>query len=326
MPKEALHYRRGDVICLLCPHECRLKNGQTGNCKARTAIDGRLYSDNYGSVTGIGMDPVEKKPLYHFYPGSEILSIGTFGCNLHCFFCQNYSISQAVAQAKEIQPEDLADLLREYGGIGVAYTYSEPLIWYEFVSDCCRIVRKNGKKNVLVTNGFIKPEPLAELLPSIDAMNIDLKAFSDEFYRKHCGGQLAPVLETIRISAKSCHVELTNLVVTDLNDNEEEFMELVEFVAEIDREIPLHISRYHPSYNCLNPATSQVTLQRFYQIAKEKLQFVYLGNLMDKEASSTFCPGCGKMVVERLGYNVRNRLKGRNCPFCGTGVKGEYFG
>jgi pyruvate formate lyase activating enzyme len=272
----------------------------------------------------MSIDPIEKKPLYHFMPGAGILSVGTYGCNLSCKFCQNWEISQREAGHRQLTPEELARLAESTRGqsVGVAYTYSEPLVWYEFVYDCARLIHERGLVNVLVTNGYISPEPFRELLPHIDAVNIDLKAFSSEFYRSVCGGDLEPVLCSIRQAYESGrHVELTTLVVPGLNDSREEMDSLASWIAGLSPDIPLHVSRYFPSYRMTAPPTPMPTLQACVEAAHARLRYVYVGNATVPGGSDTVCPSCGTTVIRRHGYDrVEVLLSGSSCPECGAGI------
>ena len=229
----------------------------------------------------MALDPIEKKPLRHFHPGKSILSVGTWGCNLQCAFCQNWEIAHGAPVARKVSPEVLAALASDHGSknVGVAYTYSEPIVWYEFVKETALAVRERGQKNVLVTNGFISQEALAELLPLIDAMNIDVKSFRDQYYRNTCGGNLAPVLRTVESAAKACHVEVTTLIVTGLNDGDDEIEEMAEWLSSVNPEIELHLSRYFPCYRMEAPSTPPDTLMRLRTVAQKHLRKVYVGNL-----------------------------------------------
>lgn len=282
--KEALFYKDfGDktLQCFLCPHLCRIKEGLCGFCGVRTNKGGKLYAVNYGRVSSISLDPIEKKPLYHYHPRELILSAGTVGCNLSCLFCQNWSISkQAEAPTEPVTSQELINKAKELKSFGIAYTYNEPFIWYEFVYETAELAKREGLENVLVTNGYVSPGPLKELLPFIDAMNIDLKSIRDEFYKKVCCGTVAPVLETIKASVKSCHVELTNLIIPTLNDSEKDLVDLVDWVYEnAGDSVPLHFSRYFPCYKMTLPPTPVETLKKAEEIAKKKLKYVYLGNV-----------------------------------------------
>ncbi len=314
---------KGRVQCLLCPFNCVLPKGKTSICRGKENIGGELYAVNYGLTTSINIDPVEKKPLYNFYPGTKILSIGPNGCNLRCDFCQNYYISQEEAQVTYLAPEKAAELSDHGGCIGVAYTYTEPSIWFEYVLDTAKAIRAKGLKNVLVTNGMINREPLEEILPWIDAMNVDIKSMDKTFYKKTCRGKLDPVLETVKRSVGSTHIEITNLVIPGLNDSDEMFEKLTDFLAELDPMIPLHFSRYHPDYKQTASATPLDTLYHAADIASKKLKHVYVGNIMSDSHSQTRCPECGKVVIERSGYSIPEiNIIGGKCGFCGayTGV------
>jgi pyruvate formate lyase activating enzyme len=276
-------------LCDLCPHGCRIRPGGIGMCRARGVpaenADG-VKCLNYGKVTSLVLDPIEKKPLTHFFPGSRILSVGSFGCNLCCPFCQNHEIATAQegdVPTRTVLPEmlaDEADRLRAAGNIGLAFTYNEPLVGFEFVADTARLIHARGMKNVLVTNGFLNPGYLEKLLPLIDAMNIDLKAFRTDFYRK-IGGELETVKQNIRLSAARCHVELTCLLIDGENDTENEMEAMTEFIAGVSKDIPLHISRFFPrhKYEKGHRATNIASMRRFAEIARKRLSFVELGNV-----------------------------------------------
>lgn len=281
---EARYYEKLDnkrAHCHLCPNECVISAGARGACGVRTNKDGILYTEVYNKTTGIALDPIEKKPLYHYHPGKNILSIGTKGCNLHCDFCQNWHISQEIdGPTQEITSEQVVEKARSLGSFGIAYTYNEPFIWYEFVLDTAKLAKQNGLKNVLVTNGYVNMEPLEGMLPFIDAMNIDLKSFNENFYRKICKGALRPVLDVIKRSVKSCHVELTTLIIPTLNDSETEIRNLVNWIYDNGGpNVPLHFSRYFPCYEMTIPPTPVETLKTAERIAKEKLKYVYIGNV-----------------------------------------------
>ncbi len=310
------------VQCQLCPHMCVIKPGAEGICKNKKNIDGILYAHRYGEASAIAMDPIEKKPLYHFYPGRNILSIGTVGCNFACMFCQNYHLVEARVATDRVEPEDLVNAAKRHGGVGLAYTYNEPYISYEYILDTARLIRDAGLKNVLVTNGFYNPEPFEELLPLVDAMNIDLKSMHNDFYKKYCKASLDPVKQTIeRATRNGCLVELTNLIITDINDSDDDLKQLVDYVAGINPEIPMHFSRYHPMYKLSNPATPEERLYRAYEIAKEKLKYIYIGNIMIDVGQDSICPHCGATLVHRSGYSIRlGTLKGNSCSNCNNKV------
>ncbi|MDN5347831.1 MAG: pyruvate formate lyase activating enzyme [Clostridia bacterium] len=308
------------VQCRLCPHSCVLGPGQRGICRVRENVEGELETHNYGLCSSLALDPIEKKPLYHFYPGSTILSVGTVGCNFRCEFCQNWEISQAEPEVTAVNPEELVRQAIRVDSLGLAYTYSEPIVWFEFVLETSRLVREAGLKNVLVTNGFIRPEPLSELLEWTDALNIDVKGFNREFYRRVVHGNYEPVLRTAEAArARGCHVEITTLLVTGLNDNLDELEELVQWVKEtLGEDTPLHFSRYFPQYKMNLPPTPLATLRKAWEMAKEYLHYVYIGNVHIPEANNTYCPTCGNLTIRRSGWAVTMPgLKGNRCASCG---------
>ena len=312
--------RDGAVRCELCPLGCRLNRGREGPCGSRANVGGRMAATQYGRLVCAAVDPIEKKPLYHFHPGASILSVAAQGCNLHCRFCQNWTISQQRdASSRPVTPPQLVAQARAASSLGIAYTYSEPLVWYELVRDTARLARAAGLKNVVVSNGFLNREPLLELLPLIDAANVDLKAMDDDFYRKVCKARLEPVLRTIRLCREAgTHLEITNLVIPGYNDDDGHLARLVDFVADVGRDVPLHFSAYHPAHRLDAPPTPFETLRRAAALAKRKLDFVYLGNVRIRGAGDTLCPHCGELCVVREGYATRNLLRdGNSCPGCG---------
>ncbi|MFQ5905667.1 MAG: AmmeMemoRadiSam system radical SAM enzyme [bacterium] len=307
------------VKCLLCPWYCRLKVGQLGVCRCRKNIDGELQATSYGEVVSLAMDPIEKKPLYHFFPGEQILSTAPNGCNFKCPYCQNADISQGTVPTRFVSPEELVSLAERHDSFGVCYTYTEPLIWFEYLIDAGSLVHQRGLKNVLVTNGMINEEPLRRLLPLIDAMNIDLKAMDEDFYRRVAKGNLKAVLKTIEISKESCHVEITNLIIPTLNDKDGQISTLVDWVADLGVDTPLHLSRYFPHYKLRLEPTPIPTMLRAFEIAKRKLRYVYLGNVSLKDGSDTLCYYCGNVLVSRDGYFTRiTGIENRKCNKCGT--------
>ncbi len=325
--REAMFWKRGQggrVHCLLCPNDCRIAQGETGACRVRQNIDGVLRTLNYERVSAVNMDPVEKKPLFHFHPGSEILSLGTVGCNLSCAFCQNWSISQGTAGTRRMSSQEAVALaLDRPSNIGIAYTYNEPFIWYEFMADTAPRIKDAGLYNVLVTNGYVSERPLRELLPYIDAMNVDIKAMGASFYRELCRGRPEPPRRTVEIAHEAgCLVEVTNLVIPNWNDDEAGIRALVDWVAGIGRDIPLHFSRYHPDHKMTEPPTPTDTLLRAQAIAREKLDYVYIGNVWAGTGENTLCPNCGETVIERRGFTVsRLRVHDGKCDRCGGSVK-----
>lgn len=319
--KEASYYtplEGGAVKCRLCPHWCHIQPGGKGFCRTRVNQGGTLIAQTYGRIASYGKDPIEKKPLYHFHPGSKIFSIGSYGCNFTCDFCQNYAISQGLPQMIDTSPQNLVDIAsNEKENLGIAYTYNEPSIWYEFMRDIAQGIRDHGKKNVMITNGYINPEPLEDLLPLIDAMNIDLKSMNPEFYIQRCGGRLEPVLESIRLSASRCHVEITTLLIQGLNTSVEEMRRISEFIAAINPEIPLHLSRYFPAYNMDVPPTEVALLEQLKAVARESLKHVYIGNVPEADRN-TYCDHCGKLLVKRDITVVSYITEDGTCGECGS--------
>jgi len=321
MEKSARYYEKlhDDVVrCTLCPAFCTLTDGKVGICGARTNKGGELFTDNYGELVTVAVDPIEKKPLYHFYPGREILSTGANGCNFACVNCQNWTISQQKVRTMFFTPDRLADAARQHKSIGVAFTYTEPMIWFEYLMDTAPLLREAGLKTVLVTNGYINPDPLHELVGYVDAMNIDLKGIRPEFYLKVCKGKLEPVLETIRtVFEAGVHLELTNLVIPGKNDSGEDISGLVEFVASVSPDIPLHFSAFHPDYELDAPPTPIATLLRAREIAQSRIKYVYIGNAGVEGGSDTFCPRCGQLLISRSGYSIETKgLSGSFCSQC----------
>lgn len=302
------HEDEGRLRCLLCPHSCLIAAGNRGLCGVRENRDGMIFSTTYGIISGYALDPIEKKPLYHFFPGTSILSVGSYGCNLKCDFCQNYHISQSTvtAGARKIAPEELVrQALGAPLNTGLAFTYNEPVIWYEYVSDCARLAAAEGLRTVMVTNGYINSKPLEELIGVIDAFNIDLKGFSNDFYRRFTGATLQPVLESVRMVASSGrHLEITTLILPGVNDSADEMRRECEWIAEnAGRDVPLHISRYFPMHKRNDPPTSVETILMLKEVAEEYLDFVYTGNMPGHYAGSdTLCPACRATVIRRSGY------------------------
>jgi len=271
------------VQCYLCPHKCVINEGKLGICRARKNIGGDLYSLNYGKITAIALDPIEKKPLYNFNPGANILSVGTFGCNLKCSFCQNWTIAHEQPEVYDVTPEELvskAKGLKAKGNIGIAYTYNEPSIWYEFVYETAKLAKQEGFSNVLVTNGFIGKDAMRDLIPFIDAMNIDVKAYTASFYNNVCKGTLDDVKATVESVYNRCHVEITTLIIPTLNDALEEISDLAKWIASLSPKIPLHLTRYFPNYKMQNiPPTPKEILVKCREEAQKYLQYVYIGNV-----------------------------------------------
>lgn len=330
--KEASYYKKlnGIIVqCQLCPHFCTIKDGERGKCETRENQKGILYSLVYGKACSADCDPIEKKPLYHFLPGEQAMSLATIGCNLHCKQCQNWQISQTKPEYYpyiSLTPEEVVEKTREAECRIIAYTYTEPTIFYEYMLDTAKIAKKHGLKNVIVSNGFINPEPLKELCKYIDGANIDLKSFSEGFYNEICDGRLEPVLKAIEIlHENNVWVEITNLIIPTLNDKEPEIRKLAEWVKELDADIPLHFSAFYPTYKLqdITPTPDSI-LKKARKIAlKAGLKYVYTGNIDDDEGSATFCPKCKKAVIKRRGFSVFeiNIEKGK-CKFCGAKILG----
>ena len=318
------------VKCSLCPHNCIIKPGHIGICRVRSNKSGELVTENYGKLSAIHTDPVEKKPLYHFYPGSKILSVGSVGCNMQCNFCQNCEISQTgvseFGNLYDYSPDKLLDeAFKITDSIGIAYTYNEPTVFYEFMLESACISHQAGLKNVMVTNGFIEENPLHELLPFVDAFNVDLKAFSNEFYKKYTHSQVAPVLNALKIICKeNRHLEITFLIIPGLNDDAKLFREMISWIVnELGDSTILHLSKYFPRYKSTEPPTSTETLKEFYEIGRESIHYVYVGNVNGPEDwQNTFCKNCHSMVIERTGYftSAKGIDRNGNCKNCGTSV------
>ena len=318
------------VQCELCAKNCLIAPGQSGECRVRVNLDGKLVAVTYGRPCAAHVDPIEKKPLFHMLPGSEILSIATVGCNLHCRNCQNWEISQENPEnvtAREMPPADLPRMAASYGCRSIAYTYTEPIVYYEYTLDGCMQAHDAGLKNALVTAGYINRPPLERLAPYVDAANIDLKSMSDAFYRDICEGSLAPVLSALETAkAAGVWVEVTNLVIPTLNDSDAELQKLSRWVAEnMGRETPLHFSQFHPAYRMKNlPPTPGETMDRAREIAKaEGLYYVYIGNVSRPDGENTYCHQCGTLLLARERYTIlENKLREGACPACGTKAYG----
>jgi pyruvate formate lyase activating enzyme len=351
--KEASYYKKLKnkiVNCNLCPTNCVIKPGNFGNCKARKNIDGKLYSLVYAKPVTVSIDPIEKKPLFHFFPGSFALSIGTLGCNMHCLHCQNYDISQEKADqfsGKEIPPKEIVETAIKNNCKSIAYTYNEPTIFYEYVLETAKLARKKGIKNIMVTNGYINPEPLKELYQYIDAVNIDLKSLDEDFYKRICGVRLKPVLKAIKeiklLNSKNSkglgnsknfqsktktHIELTNLIIPGYNDKKQQIEQLVKWVKEnTGVKTPLHFSAFYPTYKLLDAErTSPKKLLEAKEIAKKQgLKHVYLGNTLLPDSGNTYCPKCNKLLIERFQFRIcKNNIKKNACSFCGEKITGNF--
>jgi len=308
-----------------------INEGRTGICGVRKNNAGSVELITYGVLSGYALDPVEKKPLYHFYPGTNILSLGSYGCNLRCDFCQNYTISQRISPgfvSRTGIDSILHDAHEAPHNIGIAFTYNEPVIWFEFLSDMARKARKKGLKIVLVSNGYVNREPLDEIISFTDAFNIDLKAFNDGFYKRLTGGSLEPVTNTLKqIAISGKHLEITTLVIPGQNDDEAEMARQTEWIAgELGRDVPFHLSRYFPMYKREDPSTTAGSLKRLAEIASKSLRYVYIGNISSDSGQNTHCPQCGKVVTKRTGYQVKiqNLDRKGSCTGCGTKVYNHF--
>jgi pyruvate formate lyase activating enzyme len=334
--KEALLWEKekDKIRCVLCNHHCSIPEGKLGVCTVRENRDGTLYSLVYGKIVAMHIDPVEKKPLYHFYPGHPSFSIASVGCNFRCQFCQNADIAQMPHDhdgqigGKDVEPEQVVDEALIDSCLSIAYTYTEPTVWYEFTKDCGELARKKGLKNIYVSNGFMTKEMINDA-KFIDAANIDLKAFNDDFYKKTCGANLDPILDSLKyLKKKGVWVEVTTLIIPDKNDSNEELKQAAEFIAdEMGKETPWHLSAFHPDYKMLDvPATPVDTLLRAYSIGKEAgLENVYVGNVNIDTGIDTECPKCGEKVIRRKWMQIiENKIKDNKCPKCGHKIAG-YF-
>jgi len=323
----------GAVGCRLCNHFCRIEDGERGTCGVRQNSGGQLMTLVYDKVAAINLDPVEKKPLYHFHPGSSTFSVGTMGCNFACTFCQNETLSQTPKAKGRVDGETVApDLLvrsaLKHQASSLSYTYSEPTIFFELVQDTAKLAKEEGLKNILVSNGFMSGDGLDELAPVVDAANVDLKAFTEAFYREHCGARLKPVLDNLkRIRELGWWLEVTTLIIPGLNDSREELQELTAFMAgELGTNVPWHISRFHPAHRMTDrPPTPVRTLEQAFDIGKQAgLEYVYLGNVPGHRSETTLCSQCGAPVLERRGFASQpaKTVQGR-CPDCGNPIPGR---
>jgi len=326
----------GVVQCQVCEHFCAIKPGGTGKCGVRRNEDGTIYLTVYAEPVAVHVDPIEKKPLFHFLPRSGALSVGTFGCNLRCSFCQNWQMSQAwdaadraARQVQQVPPEALVNTCLREGIPIIAYTYNEPTVFYEYTYDTAKLAHQQGIKNVYVSNGFMSQAALDMIEPYLDGINVDLKAFTDEFYREQCGGRLEPVKRNITHIARETDIwiEVTTLLIPGLNDSEEELQEMAAWLAEVSPDLVWHVTAFHPDYEMLErPPTSQRALARAYEIGKEAgLRYVYVGNVRDADRESTYCPECGKKLIQRHWYSVQEMWSGGGvCPGCGHALAGVW--
>lgn len=319
------------VRCNLCGHRCVIAEGKRGVCMVRENRDGTLYSLVYGRVVSVALDPIEKKPLFHFLPGADALSLATVGCNFKCDFCQNYHISQYPRDhggrifGERVEPEEVVRQAQNSGARVIAYTYTEPTVFFEFAYDTAKLANSVGIKNVFVTNGYMTREALDEITPYLDGANVDLKSFREETYRRHMGATLQPVLDTIEgMSQRGIWVEVTTLIIPGLNDSDEELRWIAEFIRGVSLDIPWHISRFFPAYKMhSHPPTPISLLVRAWEIGKEAgLNYVYLGNAPG-QGEDTLCPSCGRVLIRRYGFLVeREELSDGRCPQCGAEIAG----
>ena len=333
--REAMYYKKlagGKVRCTLCPNVCLLAEGERGACRARANIKGKLRTLVYGRVVAAHPDPIEKKPMFHFLPGTRAYSIATAGCNLGCIYCQNWQISQAFpekAYHEKVTPEQVVAAAKRQGCKTIAYTYTEPTIFYEFMLDCAKLAHKEGLKNVWVTCGYINPEPERELCKVMDAANIDLKGYSEEFYNKYCGASLEPVLTALKVAREEgVWVEVTNLVIPGANDDEKMIREMCKWhMDNLGPDVPLHFSRFFPQYRMRHASpTPPGTLGKAARIAKAAgIHYVYVGNVVTQSGEDTFCPHCKRWLVKRIRYLVtENKIRKGRCPYCGKKVAGVW--
>jgi pyruvate formate lyase activating enzyme len=318
------------VECKLCQRRCRLSNGERGDCRVRVNLDGKLYSLVYGKPCAVHIDPIEKKPLFHVLPASASFSIATAGCNLHCKFCQNWQISQMSPEKTfnyDLPPEKVVEQTLQTQCQSIAYTYSDPIIFYEYMLDTAKLAKPRGLLNLMITAGYIEKEPLLELCPFIDAANIDLKGITEEYYRDMCSASLAPVLQCIKImQQQGVWVELTNLIVPTWNDKENDIRDLCRWVVDnCGVDMPLHFSRFWPMHQLKNlPPTSPEILSRARDIALEKgIRYAYVGNVPSHEGNNTYCPHDGRLLIRRIGFSVlENNIVDNKCRFCQNTIAG----
>ena len=336
MIKAAMLYEKlddGQVRCNLCAHRCTIKPDRRGICGVRENKEGILYSLIYGTLIAENIDPIEKKPFFHVYPASKSYSIATVGCNFSCDFCQNHDISQMprstrMITGEDILPAEIVNRAKKSGSKTIAYTYTEPTIYFELAYDTAKIAVENGLKNVFVTNGYMTAETIEVIAPYLTAANVDLKSFRDEFYKKRCGARLNPVLESLKkMKETGIWVEITTLLIPSLNDSDEELKDIAQFIARLGKETPWHISRFHPQFKMLNiPVTPVSSLHRAVEVGKQAgLKYVYSGNVPGDEGENTNCFHCGNLLIERYGFRILSiNLRGNKCSKCGTALEGVF--
>lgn len=333
--KEAMFYEKLDdnyVRCRLCPHQCLIPPGGRGFCRNRKNIDGKLYTLNYGRICSIAIEPVEKAPFYHFLPGHLRLAIACPGCNLRCKYCQNWQISQVKVEdieTRKVTPKQIVQWALQAGVKSICFTYSEPTAYYEFMLDVCKLAKKHGLKTLMVSNGFINPEPLKLLLKYMDGVKIDLKFFDPTLYAEISSGELEPVLRSIKIVKESGKwLEIVNLVVPTINDDMKQIEKMCKWIVQnVGPDVPLHFTRFFPCYKLTNlPPTPVKTLEKAREIAKKVgLKYVYIGNVPGHPANSTYCPRCGRLLIKRVHFTVvENKIKNGKCPYCGEPIAGVW--
>jgi pyruvate formate lyase activating enzyme len=334
--KEAMLYsllEEGKVRCHLCNHHCTISPSKRGICGVRENRDGKLYTLVFGRAISLNVDPIEKKPIFHIFPGSTSFSIATVGCNFRCLQCQNHEISQMPSDQGRIDgsivpPSKIVSLAKEYRCRSISYTYTEPTIYFEYAYEIAVLASREGIKNIFVTNGYMTEEALKTIQPYLDAANVDLKSFQEKFYKEVCGARLKPVLESLRLMRQmGIWVEITTLVIPTLNDSDKEFAEIAQFILSLGPEVPWHISAFYPTYKMLNlPRTPASSLHRARQIGlKAGLRYVYCGNIPGEEGEDTLCPQCGRSVIERVGFRVaKNDIVKGECRYCHTKLDGVW--
>ncbi len=329
--------QNGAILCQACAHACKLNEGEYGICGVRRVEEGELKLLVYSLAAAVNIDPIEKKPMFHFLPDTSVFSFGTVGCNFRCKFCQNYSISQYPQEhqhhivGQELSPQRIVELALENGCDSIAYTYNEPIVFFEYTYDTAKLAHEHGLKNIYVTSGYETRKALDLLAPYLDGMNIDIKSFSDAFYQETCGARLKPVLEAVKYAhSKGIWIEITTLLISGKNDSDEEIRSIAEFIADLDPAIPWHLSAFHPMYKMLDvPRTPSQTLRRAYTIGQEAgLKYLYVGNSDDEDYESTYCPQCRNKVIDRhghIGQFVTNHLtKEGVCPYCSYQLEGVW--
>jgi pyruvate formate lyase activating enzyme len=333
MSKQALLYDKLDnksVRCRLCAHNCKIAESKFGICGVRQNIKGELYTLVYGEAAAAHIDPIEKKPLYHFLPGSRAFSIATIGCNFKCGFCQNWQISQAsksrqdVFSGEQLMPEQIVSQAKKSNCLSISYTYTEPTIFFEYAFDTAKLAKQAGLANNFITNGYMTKQALDMIRPYLDAANVDLKSFSNEYYKNNCKALLQPVLDSIAYMKKlGIWVEVTTLIIPGENDSQQELTAIAKFIADLDKDIPWHISRFHPDYQFTDYSATPVdTLRKARQIGKQEgLRYIYLGNVL--EGSDTYCYNCNELLIKRSYFNTeRNNIKKGRCPVCSAEISG----